>query len=62
MRLLPVIAFVILTISPAFAQKKADWNNVNVLSINRENPHTTLMVYEELENALSDRKEESLQL
>ncbi len=59
MKLLPVITFVIFTMFPAFAQKKADWNNVNVLSINRENPHTTLMVYEDMEKALLDKKEES---
>ncbi len=59
MRLLYVITFVILTISTVFAQKRADWNNVDVLEINRENPHTTMMVYEDEESALSDKKEHS---
>lgn len=59
MKRLSTITIVILAISSGFAQKKADWDNVNVLAINREKPHTTLMVYEDLETALTDHKEQS---
>ena len=42
-----------------FAQKRADWNNFNVLHINREKPHATMMVYGSNEKALADDKKQS---
>ncbi len=43
----------------AFSAKKADWDNVKVLQINRENPHTTMMVYQSEQAALSFDKKQS---
>jgi beta-galactosidase len=34
-----------------FAQKTPDWNNVEVLQINRQDPHATMMVYGSIEKA-----------
>lgn len=59
MRLVCIIIFELLFIVTGFAQKEPDWNNVNVIQINREKPHTTMMVYEDTAIALTDNKEQS---
>ncbi|MCG8581024.1 MAG: hypothetical protein MI866_13980 [Bacteroidales bacterium] len=51
---------VLLTSIGAFSAKKADWDNVNVLQINREKPHTTMMVYGSEQAALSFDKRQSV--
>ncbi len=43
----------------AFSAKKADWHNVKVLQINREQPHATMMVYGSEQAALSFDKKQS---
>lgn len=35
-----------------FAGNPPEWNNVDVLHINREKPHTSMMVYQSVDNAL----------
>jgi len=44
----------------AFSAKRADWDNVKVLQINRENPHATMMVYDSQQAALSFDKKQSV--
>lgn len=43
----------------AYSAKQADWDNVNVLQINREKPHATMMVYGSEQEALSFDKKQS---
>ena len=57
MRCIVFIVFTSISVSISFAQKKADWNNVGVLEINREKPHASMMVYDDLEKAVTDKKE-----
>ncbi|TLX78191.1 DUF4981 domain-containing protein [Labilibacter sediminis] len=42
-----------------FSAKKADWDNVKVLQVNREKPHATMMVYQSEQTALSFDKKQS---
>jgi beta-galactosidase len=42
------------------SQAQPEWNNINVLQLNREQPHTTMMVFNTLDEALrSDMKKSS---
>ena len=43
----------------AHATNKPEWNNVNVLHINKEEPHTTMMVYKSVDAALGFDKSKS---
>ncbi|MBR8538220.1 DUF4981 domain-containing protein [Carboxylicivirga sediminis] len=55
-----IIAHLLLLVSlSAFSAKKADWDNVKVLQINREKPHATMMVYGSEQAALSFDKKQS---
>lgn len=54
-----LITFALFSVTVGFAQKKPDWNNVGVLQINREKPHTTMMVYGGIDRALTAEKEQS---
>ncbi|WP_430811948.1 MULTISPECIES: glycoside hydrolase family 2 TIM barrel-domain containing protein [unclassified Carboxylicivirga] len=55
-----IIAHLLLLVSlSAFSAKKADWDNVKVLQINREKPHATMMVYQSEQAALSFDKKQS---
>jgi beta-galactosidase len=60
MKLVSVITIVLISMVSCFAQERADWNNVNVLMINREQPHTSMMVYEDADRAKTDNKEQSI--
>jgi len=51
-RLILVHLLVFITVS-AFSARKENWNNVEVLQVNKEKPHTTMMVYQSEQAALS---------
>ena len=59
MKKLLATPFFLLMLISVFAAPKADWDNVNVLQINREKPHTTMMVYQSEQAALSYDKTQS---
>ncbi len=46
-------------VNAAFTADKPEWDNVNVIQVNREKPHTTMMVFEDAEKAMSFDKSES---
>ncbi|MEN8248100.1 MAG: beta-galactosidase, partial [Bacteroidota bacterium] len=49
----------IIYFSVVYAGNEPEWNNVKVLQINREKPHTTMMVYENIKNASNFDKAKS---
>lgn len=59
MKKLIIVHLFLLIVTGAFAANKADWDNVKVLQINREKPHTTMMVYGNDQTALTFDKEQS---
>jgi len=39
--------------------KRPEWDNMNILEVNRQKPHATMMVYQDEVSALSYQKENS---
>ncbi|MCG8580232.1 MAG: DUF4981 domain-containing protein [Bacteroidales bacterium] len=52
MKKLLMVHVLMLIVSLTFAGKRLDWDNVKVLHINKEKPHTTMMVYGSKTSAL----------
>ena len=46
-----ILFFVFIAIYSNIIQAQQEWNNVNVLQINRERPHTTMMVFDTKDDA-----------
>ncbi len=59
MKKILLLALVLLLGMNLYASEKADWDNVNVLHLNREEPHATMMVYAEENSARSFDKSQS---
>ncbi|WP_430814974.1 glycoside hydrolase family 2 TIM barrel-domain containing protein [Carboxylicivirga sp. RSCT41] len=59
MKKIIIAHLLLLTSIGAFSAKKADWDNVKVLQLNREKPHATMMVYGSEQEALSFDKKQS---
>ena len=59
MKKLLMVHVLMLVVSLTFADKRPEWDNVKVLHINKEEPHTTMMVYGSAKSALSYDKEQS---
>ncbi|MEN8157107.1 MAG: glycoside hydrolase family 2 TIM barrel-domain containing protein [Bacteroidota bacterium] len=55
-----IVAGLVLSTLMMEATERPEWDNVNVLQLNRELPHTTMMVYGSEENAGTLKRERSL--
>ena len=54
-----VLFLIIIVLFFKASSAQPEWNNVNVLQINREQPHTTMMVFDSKDEALNSEMKES---
>lgn len=59
MKKLLLMHFLMLCVSVTFASKRPEWDNVKVLQVNREQPHTSMMVYGSKDKAQTFDKTQS---